>query len=282
MDITLVGPGRAGMSLALAATAAGHSVVAVVARDHDAAREAGAAVAARSLMIGDRLPASDVVLVAVRDDAIRPVADALASSVEDCRSAVHMSGLSPVADLDTLAAVGLTVGSFHPLQTLPTPQAGASRLEGAWIGITTDDPGLGSRLAELAESLGAHPFALREDAKAAYHAGAAAAANFPLAALTMASDLFEAAGVPWEAARPLVEAVVANAFELGPRSALTGPVARGDVSTVGDQFDAVHRNAPEWQAAYAAFVAELARIVGRSEAFDRLIGEWRAPGGESP
>jgi predicted short-subunit dehydrogenase-like oxidoreductase (DUF2520 family) len=98
----------------------------------------------------------------------------------------------------------------------------------------------------------------------------------------MASDLFEAAGVPWQAARPLVEAVVANAFELGPRAALTGPVARGDVSTVGGQFDAVHRDAPQWQAAYAAFVAELARIVGRSEAFDHLIAKWRAPDEGSP
>ena len=277
MDISLVGPGRAGMSLALAATEAGHRVGAVVARRTEAASDAAQRVGATPLEIGDELPLSDLVIIAVRDDAIVPVASALASSVSRCRAAVHVSGLAPASHLDPLAGAGLDTGSFHPLQTLPTPEAGAARLAGAWIGITAEVPALADRLEELANSLGAHPFALAESAKATYHAGAAAAANFPLAALTMAADLFERAGIPWQAARPLVEAVVANAFELGPRAALTGPVARGDVATVSGQFDAVHRNAPEWLATYGAFVRELARLTGRSGAFDDLIERWRAP-----
>ena len=58
-----------------------------------------------------------------------------------------------------------------------------------------------------------------------------------------------------------------------------GPVARGDVSTVSGQFDAVHRDAPEWLAAFAAAVKELARLAGRSGTFDSLIEGWRAPPG---
>jgi predicted short-subunit dehydrogenase-like oxidoreductase (DUF2520 family) len=275
MDITIVGPGRAGMSLALAATAAGHRVVAVVARRRDAAEAAAAQLGSPALEIGDELPPSDLVVIAVRDDAIGPVAAALAGSVGRCRAAVHVSGLVPVAALAVLAGAELVTGSFHPLQTLPTPEAGASRLAGAWIGITADVPALHERLVALAHSLGAHPFTLADSAKATYHAGAAAAANFPLAALTMASDLFGRAGVPWEAARPLVDAVVSNAFELGPRAALTGPVARGDVITVAGQFDAVQRDAPEWLATYAAFVRELARLTGRGDAFEDLISGRR-------
>ena len=71
--------------------------------------------------------------------------------------------------------------------------------------------------------------------------------------------------------------VVANAFDLGPRAALTGPVARGDVSTVSGQFDAVHRNAPEWLPAFVAAVTELARLTGRSGVFEDAIDAWRAP-----
>ena len=197
MDISLVGPGRAGISLAAAAQAADHNIVAVVARRLEAAQAASEELDATPLTIGEELPLSDLVLIAVRDDAIRPVAEALAGSVARCRAAVHVSGLAPVSALEALEVAGLDTGSFHPLQTLPNPDAGAARLRGSWIAVTTGVDGLADRLNLLATSLGAHPFFLAEDAKATYHAGAAAAANFPLAALTMAADLFARAGVPW-------------------------------------------------------------------------------------
>jgi predicted short-subunit dehydrogenase-like oxidoreductase (DUF2520 family) len=265
------------MSLALAASAAGHDIAAIVARSGAAAHDAAVAVGSTPLAIGVELPPTDVVIVAVRDDAISAVAAALAGSVARCRAAVHVSGLAPVSSLEALAAAGLSIGAFHPLQTLPTPEAGAARLDGAWIGITAEVPALRERLEMLARSMNAHPFALPDAVKATYHAGAAAAANFPLAALAMASDLFEQAGVPWAAARPLVEAVVANAFELGPRAALTGPVARGDIDTVKGQFDAVYRDAPEWRATYAAFVQVLARLAGRVDTFEEVIERWQVP-----
>jgi predicted short-subunit dehydrogenase-like oxidoreductase (DUF2520 family) len=276
----LVGPGRAGMSLALAARTAGHTLTGVMARD-----AASAVVAAESLEtgvveLGAELPPSDLLLIAVRDGAIAPVADAIAPSATACRAAVHLSGLVPVSALDALAGGGLAVGSFHPLQSLPTPEAGAARIGDAWVGVTTAHEALRAQLYALAESLGAHGFDLPDAAKATYHAAAAAAANFPLAALTMASDLFAAARVPWAAARPLVETVVANAFEMGPRPALTGPVARGDVATVASQLDAVHRDAPEWLPDFASFVQALAGLTGRAEAFEDLLAQWRPQGEE--
>ena len=79
----------------------------------------------------------------------------------------------------------------------------------------------------------------------------------------MAEDLFAAAGVPFEAARPLVATVIHNAFTMGPRTALTGPVARGDVGTVRAQLEAVRRYAPQWEGAFRAFVAVLADMTGR-------------------
>ena len=155
---------------------------------------------------------------------------------------------------------------------------GARALDGAWVGITTDDSGLREALVELAGSLGSHPFELQDSQKALYHAAAAAASNFVIAALTMAHDLFEAAGVDFEAAHPLVDAVVANAFELGPRAALTGPVARGDVHTVEMQLDAILEANPSLAVPFVGFVDELARLTGRGEAFEHLAARAREAG----
>lgn len=277
MRITLVGPGRAGTALALAARAAGHDIVAVMARRLESARDAAVGLGnPEALPLHADLPQSDLVVIATRDEAIEKVADELSRRADAAAAAVHLSGLAPVTALDALAGRGLAVGSFHPLQTLPAPRAGAKRLRGAWFAVTTGDEELRAKLHDLALSLGGHPFDLADEAKPLYHAGAAAAANFSLAALAMASDLFEAAGVPFEAAGPLVEAVVANAFEFGPRAALTGPVARGDVSTVVAQLRAVASAAPEVAAGFAAFVAELARITDQDERFRDIVESGEA------
>lgn len=272
MKIVLVGPGRAGMSLAIAANGAGHDVVAVVGRSLDSAERGAAMVGAAPLVIDGELPGADLLIIATRDGAIRPVAEQLVLPDLEIPAAVHLSGLTSVDALEPLASRGLATGSFHPLQTLPTPEAGAARLAGAFIAITAL-PELQAQLEALARSLGATPFSLADEDKALYHAAASAAANFPLAAFAMASDLFETAGVPWDAARPLVEAVVANAFDLGPRAALTGPVARGDVTTVAAQLRAVADANPEWQVTFARFVAALAALTGRSEEFERVLDD---------
>jgi predicted short-subunit dehydrogenase-like oxidoreductase (DUF2520 family) len=258
------------MSLAVAATAAHHDVVGVVGRTMESAIAGAALIESAALTINDDLPDADLLIIATRDGVIEPAAAALADKVTGIEAAVHVSGLTSVAVLEPLAALGLQTGSFHPLQTLPTPEAGAARLSGAYVAVTAEPP-LRGLLNQLAIDLGAAPFPLEDAAKPLYHAAAAAAANFPLAALTMAADMFESTGVPWEAARPLVEAVVTNAFELGPRAALTGPVARGDVDTVAGQLRAIDSNLPEWRVAFARFVEVLAAMTGRSEQFETVL-----------
>ena len=271
MRITLVGPGRAGTALALAARAAGHDIVAVLARRPDAAARAAARLGdAVALPLDGEVPYTDLAVIATRDDAVSNAAQAIAGGAGNMSAAVHLPGLTPVAALDPLATRGVATGSFHPLQTFPSTEAGVARIRGAWIAVTATDEELRRRLRELASSMGGHPFDVADEAKPLYHA--AAAANFPLAALTMAADLFDAARVPFEAAGPLIRAVVENALDMGPRPALTGPVARGDVATVQSQILAIDAEVPEWAAGFRAFVTELAKVAGREEEFARLLG----------
>jgi len=259
------------MALALAARRAGHELCGVIARRATAAEAAARRLDTRAVPAGAPIPACDLLLVAVRDDAIAATAAELAPRAAAVVAAVHLSGATSVASLEPLACRGVAVGAFHPLQTLPTPEAGAERLAGAGVGITASGP-LRDRLFDLARSLGAVPFSVADERKPCYHAAAAAAANFPLVAFAMAEDLFTAAGVPFAAARPLVEAAVANAFELGVRASLTGPVARGDVETVRHQLAAVAAAAPEWEPTFRGLVGVLARLAGREEAFREVTG----------
>ncbi|HKX75813.1 MAG TPA: DUF2520 domain-containing protein [Acidimicrobiia bacterium] len=232
MNLLICGPGRAGGALALAASAAGHDIAGFVSRSP---LPAGLAGRYSAYVYGDALPPTELLVVAVRDGAISEVSQRLAEQPLEAHAAIHLSGFTAVTGLAALEALGIPVGSFHPLQTLPNPEDGSRALAGSWAGITAEPP-LRGRLVEFAASLGMHHFDLNDEAKPAYHAAASAASNFVVAALAIAADLFEAAHVPLSAARPLTEQVTRNVFDLGGGAALTGPIARGDWETVRGQL----------------------------------------------
>jgi predicted short-subunit dehydrogenase-like oxidoreductase (DUF2520 family) len=262
MRIALVGPGRAGLAVAIAANGAGHEIVAIAARDVEQATVAARRFDAVPLAIGEPIPPVDLVIIAVRDDAIETVAGQIAPIARNAvAGAVHLSGAVSIGALSSFADQDIAVGSIHPLQTLPTPTLGARRLAGSWMAVTADEP-LRATLHEFAATIACHSFDLEDGDRATYHAAAAAVANFPIAAFAIAQRLFESTGVPFESARPLVDAVVANAFEFGPLASLTGPIARGDAGTVAAQIDAVRGAAPDLASAFEAMVDATSAVAG--------------------
>ncbi|HEY7822694.1 MAG TPA: DUF2520 domain-containing protein, partial [Acidimicrobiia bacterium] len=216
MRLIIVGPGRAGGSIALASESAGHEIVGILSRRET---EYGWP----SLEWDTDLPKADVVFIAVRDDAIVEVAGRLAPYVDRAGVVAHLSGFTPVLALHEIQERGVAVGGFHPLQSLPDPETGSRALRGAFAGIGGDQLGV-DILTHLASSLGMEPFRLDDAARPAYHAAAAVAANFVVAALAVSADLYESAGVDPRVSRPLVERAVANVFEKGPAASLTGPI----------------------------------------------------------
>jgi predicted short-subunit dehydrogenase-like oxidoreductase (DUF2520 family) len=262
MNIAIVGSGRAGGALAIAASGAGHRITSIDGRNADSVAHLEALVE-----ISPGKP--DLRIVAVADDAIAEIAAVVAELGEPAPT-VHVSGAVAVGALAPIAATGIQTGSMHPLQTLPDAERGAQRLDGAWMAITAEEP-LRSQLHGFAASIGCRPFDLDDDVKPIYHAGAAAAANFTLTTLDLSLALFEAAGVPFEAAHPLVEAIVANAFELGPAGALTGPVARGDASTVASQVAAIRERVPQAEQLFVDLVRSTARLAGTTDEIEPAL-----------
>ena len=192
----------------------------------------GAAVAARLRERGVAVDTDEpeLVLLCVPDSAIAGVAAAL----EPGPWVAHVSGGTPLAALDPHERRF----SVHPLQTF-TRTRGAEQLDGAWAAVTAERPdalGEGMRLAEM---LGLRPFELADSARTIYHAGAVFASNYVVTLQRAASLLFETAGAPPEALEPLMRRTIENGFEL------TGPIARGDWSTVSAHRAAIQDSRPE-------------------------------------
>jgi predicted short-subunit dehydrogenase-like oxidoreductase (DUF2520 family) len=271
-SVALVGPGRAGTTIALALVAHGARVVGVAGRAPDAASTttAAACLGADPVLVSDAGRGADVVVLAVPDDAIDDVARAVAPSLEPGALLVHLAGSRGTEVFAAVVAQrpDVRVGALHPLQSFPSASTGLERLAGAWAAVAGD-----AEVAHIAERIGLRPFVLDDRSRVRYHAAASVASNHIVALLGQVERLAETCGVPFAAFVPLIRASVDNALELGPEAALTGPVARGDLATVAAHLAALD---PTDRDAYRSMAREAARLAGRRDtAIDRLLDDLR-------
>lgn len=260
MRLLIIGAGRAGGAIALAASRAGHEITGVLSRD-------GTTRFGPAFTWDDFLPEADLALIAVRDDSIEEVAGKLVEMGPTYPCIAHLSGFVPISALGAMASAGVSTGGFHPLQTLPDAETGAAALAGSHVGIGGDRFAV-DVLTHLGGSMGMEPFSLEDNDRPAYHAAAASAANFVLTSLAVASDLFDSAGVDPVVARPLVEHAVSNAYDIGPEQSLTGPIARGDLETVIGHLTAAHQVSDEVGRQFRLLAEATAIRAGREEEVD--------------
>jgi predicted short-subunit dehydrogenase-like oxidoreductase (DUF2520 family) len=205
----------------------------------------GSAVSTRLVERGIEVTPHDpgLVLLCVPDRIIPEVA----AAVEPGPWLAHVSGATPLAAL----APHERRFCVHPLQTIVHGR-GPEQLDGAFAAITaeTDEAlGLGQELAEL---LGMRPFELADADKPLYHAAAGFACGYLVTLYGIAARLFELAGAPPAGLIPLMARTIDNGFEL------TGPISRGDWSTVDIHVAALRERAPDLEPLYLA-LAEATR-----------------------
>jgi predicted short-subunit dehydrogenase-like oxidoreductase (DUF2520 family) len=194
---------------------------------------------------------ADLVLLAVSDGAIPDSAGELASGEVPSwsrRVVLHHAGALGLDVLRPLEQRGAAVGLLHPLQSLGDGPLAPSLLRGARARIE----GVGRAHAaarRLARDLGMVPLRLpaplSPEDRIIYHAAAAMVSNDLIALIDAGSGLLEKLGMKrsdaFEALAPLARGTVLQAEAQGLRSALTGPVVRGDVETVAAHLRALGR-----------------------------------------
>jgi predicted short-subunit dehydrogenase-like oxidoreductase (DUF2520 family) len=243
-SLAIIGAGRAGSALAIAAHEAGYRVAAVASRRGEVARSLAATVGARAVATPlEAALSAELTLLAVPDGAVTTVAATIAASGAALRGrgVVHLGARFGPAVIASLRVNGAEIGVFHPLQALAGP-ASAALLEGAFFRVDATGP-LRERLLGLVSALGAHPLEIDPSKAPLYHAAAVLAGNAPLALLAESTRLLEAAGVSradaHEALAALLEGAARNARRAGAAAALTGPVARGDTDAITAHLDAL-------------------------------------------
>ena len=268
-SVGIIGPGRAGVGLALALTGAGYRVVL-----HGRHQKAVPPPLELTVAPPDAPPAwlaqVGVVVCAVRDDAIRPLAELLGRSgaIGHDHVVLHLSGVQGQEALGPLVPTGAALGSLHPLQTISEPERAPERLRGAWASVE-GMPRAIETAERLAADLGMRPFRIAARQKPVYHAGAVFASNYFVVVAAVAQRLLRHAGLSeddaWAALRPLLEGTVENLRQAGPVGALTGPVARGDAETVTRHLASLTADDAKLYRRLGRIALELARKRGLPE-----------------
>lgn len=264
--LNLIGAGRVGQTLGrLFQSADVFQLRAVLARTPGSAQRAvnfiGAGQAVEDLA---GLPDADVWLLALPDGEIAPVAQALAHLATPARPALafHCSGALGADQLQPLRTLGWQVASAHPLLSFARPELALEQFAGTPCALEGDAGAL-QVLESALTHIGGQCFRLAAKDKLLYHAAAVLVTNFLPVLQHSAERLWQHSGMP----SPLIHAMrhrllqnaVNNIVALGPRGALTGPAARGDLALVAKQGDAL----AQWDTQVGAAYLALSQLAGQ-------------------
>jgi predicted short-subunit dehydrogenase-like oxidoreductase (DUF2520 family) len=274
--LNIIGSGRVGRACGrLWARAKVFEIQDVLTRSRASAAEGVKFIGAGNA-VGDlgEMRSADVWMVATRDDAIVPSAETLAASgkVTPDDIVFHMSGATPSSDLAPVKRGGALVASVHPIKTFTDAEAAVRTFSGTYC-AAEGDAGALDVLRPAFEKIGARLFDINSSLKPVYHSGGVFACNYLVALIEGAVTAHQKAGIPraasLKALEPMVRETVDAIFRQGPERALTGPISRGDVSTVKRQLAAVEGWDPAMGALYRGLgriAVDLARRDGRLDA----------------
>ncbi len=245
----LIGAGRAGPSLAVGLQAAGWELVGCWSRTQERAERVASVLSTQAYWGDDGLAVAagvPVVVVAVVDDAIIPLSRALATLVSEESVVLHTSGSVPSTALVESGIRGFC-GSLHPLAALPDIVAvgvgpALHRLRGAFCAVE-GDPHATALATTMAHAVGARPIAVETSGKTLYHGAAVLLSNYLVTLFDAATTMMERAGVERAQGRAmlfeLARGALDNVASCEAHDALTGPVRRGDTTTVAAHLHAL-------------------------------------------
>jgi predicted short-subunit dehydrogenase-like oxidoreductase (DUF2520 family) len=276
--VALVGAGRLARAFIPALHAARYPILTIADRTIAAARRACRLAPGCSATrdAESAVPSADLILLAVPDGAIGPLAAGLAENADlhwRGKVVLHHAGALGPQELEPLGRRGTAVGVLHPLQSLGDSPLASTLLRGSRARIE-GQPKARAAARRLARDLGMVPLSLdaplSTEERTIYHAAAAMVSNDLIALLDAGCGLLEHLGMSrrsaLEALGPLARGTLQQAEGSGFRAALTGPVARGDIDTVAAHLRVLGRHRRGSERIHRILSRQLLSLAEREEA----------------
>jgi len=227
-DIVILGSGNVATHLARALAP---RLQAIVSRNADHAMSLAVEVAPDGCilsgtlsMLGNLEPA--IVIVSVADNALPSMATRI-GELKGHPLTLHTSG---TIAKEVLLPMSSRVGVLYPLQTFSRNKAVDMRQVPFFTEATSDEDLFAADT--LARSISDKVQHADVNRRRRLHIAGVFASNFPNILYEITGEILTDAGYDLNTVRPLVEAMTAKAFEIGPHAAQTGPARRGDIEVM--------------------------------------------------
>ena len=258
VKIAVIGAGRVGTTLALAAYKNGYRVSAIAGRNTANVDRAAKLTHARACSIFEAPNGADIVLLTVADDAIEAICTEMSQekSFSQGQVVAHCSGVLTSDVLRTAQeSCGARIASAHPMQSFSTSDSALNAMPGTYWFCEGETEAL-LLLSQFITMIGGIPNEISAEKKTLYHSASVIGSNYLVGIIDAALRAAELAGLErhlaWQALSPIVKKTVDNVDILGTVGALTGPIARGDLNTVRMHLAALDKSDPELAKAYRA------------------------------
>jgi predicted short-subunit dehydrogenase-like oxidoreductase (DUF2520 family) len=189
------------------------------------------------------LPDADWVIIAVRDDAIGPVA----ASLSECLPNALVTHTSGGTAGKVLADHFQRYGVFYPLQSFSVEHTPVWSKIPFCVDAKQDSDLL--FLKRIAKTIGNLVYQVNDEQRANLHVAAVFANNFANHCFAIAEKIMDEKGLPFELLHPLMEETLAKALRESPEKMQTGPAIRGDMDTLSRHL-AQLKTHPDWEELY--------------------------------
>lgn len=246
MDISFVGAGNVALRMSLALAEKGFRISRVFNRNPGHRDSLVKALCRNGC---DTLPAvslgdlfcSDMVILAVSDDAIAGIVDSLAEEAagymgEGHPAFVHTSGATSIDVFRPLTDLGFSSGVLYPLMTLSRGKN--VEFKDVPLLIESSDETTASVLDSMATALGSEHYFYSSQDRLKMHVAAVFTCNFVNYILGLAFPIVQH---DHPLLIPSTLEAVRNAFLKTPAETLTGPARRGDMETVRKHLELLER-----------------------------------------
>jgi len=198
----------------------------------------------------------NILFITVPDDRIKEIVRELSTAniIWQEKIVFHCSGLLPSAVLGPLKEKGARTASFHPIQSFPNKHTAPSLFQDIYIGLEGEEEAIHTA-KEIVQNLGGNSLRISSEDKPKFHAAFSMTSNFLVVLFDAAVNLLKSSGLSEDKAvqilKPLLEGTVNNIVDSPTciRSALTGPIVRGDGQTVIAHLSALEKF-PEVESVY--------------------------------
>lgn len=260
----IIGTGMVGTAIGVLLKKAGHDIVHVFDRNKAALRRAvqltGATAAEDSSLMADSVTC---MIITTPDGKILSACENLSQNTAiRGKYFFHMSGAGGPDLLLPAKRAGASVAVIHPLQSFSSIEGAIANLPGSYFGVTADARSRKTAF-RIVNDLQGTPLEISPLQKPLYHAAACVASNYFVTLMHVVETLCQTCGINASDARkaflPLVAGSLKNIGQYGSVSALTGPIARGDVDTIQKHLEALRHDAGD----FIPFYTELGKITVR-------------------